>query len=117
MPLIQKTIYIRPEDIEAWERVPNKAAFIHEALKTNTVTTVQAVQEPIVTNSYPDIDKPVKPPQKSLKTATESFTPQAPDPELGYPCCQQAKPCKHWGWNELKLEWVNQLTGKTREAI
>lgn len=32
MPLIQKTVYIREEDIDKWNVIPNKALFIHDAL-------------------------------------------------------------------------------------
>jgi hypothetical protein len=32
MPLIQKTVYIREEDVPAWKALKNKAAFIHNAL-------------------------------------------------------------------------------------
>lgn len=41
MPLIQKTVYIREEDLEAWENVPNKAAFLHDALNIG-MTTIPA---------------------------------------------------------------------------
>lgn len=32
MGLIQKTVYIREEDLDAWNNVSNKAAFLHDAL-------------------------------------------------------------------------------------
>jgi hypothetical protein len=33
MGLIQKTVYIRQEDLAAWNSLPNKALFIHSALE------------------------------------------------------------------------------------
>lgn len=36
--LIQKTVYFREEDIEAWENVQNKAQWLHDALTTGIVT-------------------------------------------------------------------------------
>lgn len=44
------------------------------------------------------------------------FTPQAPDPETGYPCCTKATPCKHWTWNGTENYWINTLTGKVKEV-
>lgn len=42
--------------------------------------------------------------------------PNRPDPDLGYPCCTKKTPCKHWAWESDQEAWVNNLTGKTREA-
>lgn len=46
------------------------------------------------------------------------FVPRPPDPETGYPCCQQNKPCKHWQWDTSTGEgYVNTLTGKVKEVL
>lgn len=36
MPLIQKTVYIREEDIDKWNALPNKAAWLHEHLNDSS---------------------------------------------------------------------------------
>lgn len=46
--LIQKTVYIREEDIEAWSRVPNKAQFLHDALTGSGETKrSEPLEEPV----------------------------------------------------------------------
>lgn len=50
----------------------------------------------------------------SEKRNTEEFVPKAPDPVVGYDCCQQEKPCKHWVWDVNKALWINSLTGGAR---
>lgn len=45
----------------------------------------------------------------------DTFTPSAPDPELGYPCCQKTVPCKHWAWDGMEGLWKNSLTNRTKE--
>lgn len=46
------------------------------------------------------------------------FVPRPPDPETGYPCCQQNKPCKHWQWDTYTGEgYVNTLTGKMKAVL
>lgn len=48
----------------------------------------------------------------------KTFVPKPPDPETGYPCCtNEKKPCKHWSWDGNYSYWINELTGKTREAL
>ena len=45
-----------------------------------------------------------------------NFVPKAPDPNTGYPCCQNNNPCKHWTWDTVDTVWKNSLTGKIREV-
>lgn len=52
---------------------------------------------------------------KQYAHKTEEFVPKAPDPYLGYPCCQQKKPCKHWVWDSGLTCYVNSITGEQRE--
>lgn len=34
------------------------------------------------------------------------------------PCCNMARPCKHWSWDSTSGEgYINSLTGETREAL
>lgn len=55
-------------------------------------------------------------PAEPAKTQSTAFVPRPPDPETGYPCCQQSRPCKHWKWNDIDTVWENELTGKQRGA-
>ena|SRR3990167_3409877 len=52
MGLVQKTVYIREEDLEAWSNVSNKALWIHEGLMTGLVVIPPKTKTP---------DTPVEP--------------------------------------------------------
>jgi len=39
MPLQQRTVYFRPEDIELWNRIDNKALWLHEHLRAPIYNT------------------------------------------------------------------------------
>lgn len=52
-----------------------------------------------------------------LTTASKALVPRPPDPVTGYPCCTKAKPCKHWKWDELKSQYINELTGEVKEIV
>lgn len=39
MPLVQRTVYFRKEDVAKWDDVPNKAAWLHEHLNMGTETS------------------------------------------------------------------------------
>lgn len=53
----------------------------------------------------------------STPVVPAKFIPKAPDPELGYSCCQKSTPCKHWVWDIASGEgYINTLTGKVREV-
>jgi hypothetical protein len=92
--LKQKTVYFREEDLPLWEAIENKAQWLHDGLTTGIVTI---------------------PPRNTYIYAPDKARP--PDPETGYPCCQKAKPCKHWKFDNLNSQWVNELTGKVKEIV
>jgi hypothetical protein len=97
--MIQITAYLRnEEDYTNWKAIGNKTEFLHNALST--------------AGAY----KALKPAEKKrVKELVAAFVPSAPDPELGYPCCQKRVPCKHWAFDGIEGLWKNELTGKTRE--
>jgi hypothetical protein len=70
MPLIQKTVYIREEDVPAWKALKNKAAFIHEALsgvpgdQLRRKSTFREAELADTPTSQADIDSKVKMVQK-----------------------------------------------------
>lgn len=91
--------YIRNEDIESWKALPNKSEFIHNALRGAVGAVETSVKQSIPT----------------IQTA-DTFVPKPPDPETGYPCCTEAKPCRHWLWNGDQQAYINELTGEVREV-
>ena len=53
MKLVQRTVYFRPEDIELWNAIDNKAQWLHEQLNKNNTSYITKF-DPI------DVDK-IKP--------------------------------------------------------
>ena len=112
-------VYIRAENIDKWNAVENKAEWINTILSNSTDTS----------NYGRKIDTPVGPavtvlseevPQDNFKQFLRDYSEvgvkKAPHPIYGYPCCHKKSPCKHWQWDELTSEWVNELTGDSREG-
>lgn len=48
--------------------------------------------------------------------APARFVPKAPDPVMGFPCCQKKAPCKHWKWDGVTESYVNEITGEVKPA-
>lgn len=91
-------VYIRKEDFNKWLAIENKSEFIHNALNNKTQVKYGS---------------PPKPPSKVLGVVKGS---DFADPIMGYPCCQQKRPCKHWVYNGADENWINQLTGETKNV-
>jgi len=112
MPTV--SVFIRRDDLDKWKSLPNKSQAIHDMLAHtivhyDEVGTVGDVEGVVVDD--------IKKATGLVMQSTPSFIPSPPDPELGYPCCQKNKPCKHWKFDDLNGQWVNELTGKVREAV
>lgn len=45
MKLVQRTVYFRPEDIELWNAIDNKAQWLHERLQANVYGTPTILKE------------------------------------------------------------------------
>ena len=45
MKLVQRTVYFRPEDIELWNAIDNKAQWLHERLKADVYGTPSIFKE------------------------------------------------------------------------
>lgn len=85
----QVTVYVRAEDFDKWKTIQAKSQFMHEALSN-----------------------------VHLGAKRGSFVSEEPDPEYGYPCCQDTmNPCRHWVWIGEEGIWRNKLTGKTVEVM
>lgn len=104
------TTYIRKEDEDKWNAIPNKSLWLHHALNG----TAQLAELPtVLTDEKPDnMDDPF---EQFLKDYSLPGT-KPPHPEYGYPCCHKDSPCKHWQWDGVIGAYVNQLTKKEREA-
>ena len=99
MPTI--SVFIRKEDVSKWKALSNKSEFLHNALSG------------VVLHKKSEAYKKASPNEVTLTTP---FAPRPPDPEMGYPCCTKARPCKHWQWDGNRSVYVNSLTNKEREA-
>lgn len=96
MPTV--SVYIRKEDFDRWNTLESKTEWISQHLNSQEI-------------SFGNTSK-----KQNFEKLKEEFVPRPPDPKTGYPCCQDIKPCKHWQWDGNTSSWLNQLTGKTREA-
>jgi len=105
------TIYVRKENEEVLNSIKNKSEFFNNALSGNVNgTEIRHTDSPkLRVTQKPTLTIP------GVVRGSE-FVPKPPDPEIGYPCCQANKPCKHWVFDELDIVWRNTLTGKTKEA-
>jgi hypothetical protein len=98
MPSVQT--YIKEEDYQKYLSIKERgtgewAEFIHNALN--------------VADSYMALS-PVQKTEVKEKLV-EAFVPSPPDPETGYPCCQnKRKPCKHWHYDGAEGFWENEFT-------
>ncbi len=110
----QVTVYIREEDLEAWRGVIKKSEFMHNALHDRSTYDGAKI---VLGEELPPVVESVKAPSVYTSHSVSGFTPAPPDPELGYPCCQKNKPCKHWQWDGVQSAYVNELTGKVREVV
>ncbi len=103
---------------------PNKSRYIEELVKQDIQQAqvkpiVQSVIDELMRNEafFAEMQN-----RLGIKTINhtppkpEVFTPLPPDPQIGYPCCQGVKPCKHWVWDEVNVLWRNSLTQATREG-
>ena len=105
---MKSTFYVWKENQDAYASVPKKQELINKLLRvyfdkqklTPGLAMVKMAENPV----------------KSGEAVTVPFVPKPPDPETGYPCCQKARPCRHWQWDGNKQAYVNELTGKEREA-
>jgi hypothetical protein len=93
---MQATIYIRPEDEEAWKNIPNKSQWVHEGLSTGFVT-VPAKNTPVATQHTP-------------------IPAGEPNSHLPLACCTLKDPCKHWFYNSNRQVWKNKISGEEREV-
>ena len=109
---MQATIYIRPEDEEAWKNVPNKSQWVHEGLNRGLVT-IPAKNTPITTQHIRINNTPINKNEfHKIATDLESSSVR---PVIGKPCCYKRAPCVHWERDELVEKWRNKLTGEERE--
>lgn len=99
--LMNVTLYIRNEDEAKWKAIENKSEWLHYHLSNESLMS-QVTTYPVGETKVP---------------GGTVFVPKPPDPELGYPCCQQKRPCKHWSFDGATSTWVNELTGKTKEVV
>jgi hypothetical protein len=104
---MQYNIYFRKGNWDRFEQEENKSKLINELLDKHYG------QYPVPDTEYPKVQAKLESPQISQ----EPFVPRPPDPNIGYPCCLKAKPCKHWEYDGMSGQWVNSLTGKTREVV
>lgn len=104
---MRANVFIRQENEDAWRALDNKSEWINERLG-GTFSG-----DPI----KPESNLNFKKEEKISVSATQKFNPKAPDPELGYDCCQRSSPCKHWVWDDAMGEgYVNTLTGNRKEV-
>jgi len=115
---MQATIYIRKENEDRWDGITDKSAWVNAYLaksppnsivekenleRTKESTGILGVAPHVsTTKRYPDL------------TPIEEI--DELDNLIGKHCCGASKPCKHWSWDGVGGVWVNELTGKTREA-
>ncbi len=111
---MQVTIYIRKEVEDKFRNQANKSELINKLLAVYYLK--HAVEDDF---KYGDGSGTPATYTKVSETVVkdEPFVPRPPDPLTGYPCCEKAKPCKHWQWDGNRGVWVNELTGKTREVV
>lgn len=50
MKLVQRTVYFRPEDIELWNAIDNKAQWLHEKLNKNKTNYIAKPDTKLVNN-------------------------------------------------------------------
>ena len=110
MPTI--SIFVRKGDLPKWKALPNKSEWLHDKLSYEEMSGFKTTGDVTVVKSS---DKEWEAMQQLYEP--KPFVPKPPDPELGYPCCQQKRPCKHWSFDGATSTWVNELTGKTKEVI
>lgn len=111
---MQATIYIRPEDEEAWKNVPNKSQWVHEGLNRGLVT-IPAKNTPVATQHIRIDSTPVGE-NAFHKLATDKVS-SSIRPDTVPACCTAKKRCKHWEFNSDTGEWVNYINGEGIEAI
>lgn len=110
---MQATVFIRKGNEKKWLAVHNKSDWINTLLDNSSDTS-----------SYgKTIDTPAGPAITVLSETTapsratpHPFVPKSPDPNNGYPCCNLKKPCKHWTYDGDHAQWVNTITGNTKEV-
>jgi hypothetical protein len=87
-----------------------------KAMQTKAI--IQAMDETVPDEPTTTFVSRVMPqiPAPELQNLNGPFQSSAPNPVTGYPCCQQAKPCKHWTWDGNISSYVNTLTGARKEA-
>lgn len=119
------SVFFRKDDVDKWKSIENKSEWLHSHLSNSpirvdaTSINVASIPQPVLKQEA----QVTKIPYNTIKLATaqasgnQLFVPEPPDPDTGYPCCQKAKPCKHWKFDELNSQWVNELTGKIKEAV
>lgn len=96
------------QDLQQAQKKPIVEAVINQLLSDETFfreiserLNIQTIKTPLAPNTQSDA----------------SFTPKAPDPVTGYPCCQAVKPCKHWVFDGTEGQYSNQLTGEVRAVL
>lgn len=111
----QVTVYIREGDVEKWKSIEKKAEFIHYALATVSSEGIKMHKEVFKKELSPGAQDTINAVKRMELDAP--FVPRPPAPLTGYPCCQRAKPCKHWIFDGINSLWKNELTGKVREVL
>lgn len=113
-------IWIREGDNKKWLELPNRSEFLHDCLNTSemvigdilktkakpgTIDPMSGLEiKEFHTNSNPEVDRLYE----GLLTPKIA----SKDKET---CCDKARLCKHWIFNEPDSILVNELTGETRD--
>lgn len=119
-----KTIYIRREDEELWEKLPKKAEAISKMLRGQNLEEVMIVEVPKelqdkkLEELMKGMPQPKIYPDPRKNCVGREVVLDDPDWDKKYsdgelPCCKKAKPCQHWTFDGEA--WVNQLSGKKKE--
>lgn len=125
-----KTIYIRREDEELWEKLPKKAEAISKMLRGQNLEEVMIVEVPTskelqdkkLEELMKGMPQPKIYPDPRKNCVGREVVLDDPDWDKKYsdgelPCCKNTrKMCSHWVWVEGSSQWMNNLSGKKIEV-